>query len=219
MNYNDIIIILLLVIIIGLVLFKNDNTYFTQSDKFKNITPSDNNMVQNYIPVDVRQNIPVDVQQNIPMNVRQNIPMNVQQNNQFKNLNHKQDVHQLVKYPAQNFNINKRLDNIKKNKNESAIIIKNNVRNDSELNSNNDLGSLDDISLNKVNGKNKKYNIKKTLTTVSKNKKNNDTIEKNKTYEINKKVIIDDYSEFDNIKSLNSMDNTLSDVVSIIERN
>jgi hypothetical protein len=202
MNYNDIIIILLLVIIIGLVLFKNDNTYFTQSDKFKNITPPDNYIAQNYIPT----------------NAQQNIPMNMQQNNQYKNLNYQQYASLPVNSTAQNLNINKRLDNIKKNKNKSSIIIKNNVNNEDELNSNNDLGSLDDISLNKTSTKNKKYNIKKTLISESKNKNNNDAIKKNKTNEINKKVIIDDYSEFDNIKSLNSMDNTLSDVVSIIER-
>jgi hypothetical protein len=32
----------------------------------------------------------------------------------------------------------------------------------------------------------------------------------------NKKVIIDDYSEMENIKSLNSMDNTLSDIMSTL---
>lgn len=194
MNYNDIIIILLLVIIIGLVLFKNDNTYFTKSERIENIMPPDNYMTQNYASI------------------------NTQHNNQFKKLNYQQYNPQLANYPNPNVNINKYLNNIKKNKNKSSVIIKHNLDNKNDINNNNDLGSLDDISLNKNNVREKKHDIKKPSINVLKNKKNLQPIEKKKAEEINKKVIIDDYSEFDNIKSLNSMDNTLSDVISIVER-
>lgn len=58
------------------------------------------------------------------------------------------------------------------------------------------------------NDKNKKKYIDNTKNKTVKSiysKKNN-----------NKNIIVDNYSEYDNIKSLNSMDNTLSDVVSIV---
>ena len=61
---------------------------------------------------------------------------------------------------------------------------------------------INNLSINKNNINKKNYNKKYNYSNNEK---------------INKKVIIDDYSEFDNIKSLNSMDNTLSDLISIIE--
>jgi hypothetical protein len=75
---------------------------------------------------------------------------------------------------------------------------------------NNDTNSLLDDELNSlmdIYGKNKKMSEKKY-------KKNNKINKKP-----NKKVIIDDYFDYDNIKSLNSMDNTLHDLVSIVEKN
>ena len=69
------------------------------------------------------------------------------------------------------------------------------------------MSSLDDIKISQ-------YKKNKILTS---NTKKNKIIVNNEN--IKNKVIIDDYSDFDNIKSLNSMDNTLSDIVSMVDKN
>ena len=56
----------------------------------------------------------------------------------------------------------------------------------------------------------------KIIKNIDKSKK---TIAKYIYNKNNKNLIIDKYSEFDNIKSLNSMDNTLSDIVSVVDIN
>jgi hypothetical protein len=120
--------------------------------------------------------------------------------------------------------INDKLINIRNKKNKNSIILKNertnivpdnkNVLDNSLLDNNEvDLKSLDDNSINMMNVNTIKKSSIKNNNNVN-NKRNNENKNNEK---INKKVIIDDYSEFDNIKSLNSMDNTLSDLISIIE--
>ena len=64
--------------------------------------------------------------------------------------------------------------------------------------------------MNNLDDDMKRNDIDKKKHEKKDNYKNNE--------QINRKVIIDDYSEFDNIKSLNSMDNTLSDLISIVEK-
>jgi hypothetical protein len=196
------------------MLFKKDYAYFTSSESINQF------------------------------NGRQNfIPENRQVNNHQKNfLNTRQDYKQ-----SPNYNINDKLENIKNNKNNSSITIKhnsnieqkryNNINNSNSNNnkkyssdnkkyssynknndetSNGDLGSLDDISLNGLNNKNKNN---QKVRNYSKNDTKISNIRQNKKMdELNDKVIIDDYSDYDNIKSLNSMDNTLSNVVSMVEK-
>lgn len=198
MEYNDIIIILLLVVIIGLMLIKKEYVHFKNSENNNQY-----NNQQNYMPIQK--------------------PINTQSNYANTQLNNR--------HIAKNYNINDRLENIKKTKNSSPIIIKTNqdseqkkininnkfihknVVHKNNIDSYDDLGSLDDISLKQLN--NKKINNKKTKNQL---KNSNNTQENRKMNKLNDKVIIDDYSEFDNIKSLNSMDNTLSDIVSIVEK-
>ena len=205
MDYNDIIIITLLVVIIGLVLLKKDYTFF--SDNFTKTQTHENYVQENYAPY----------------------------SNQSNNLNysHYNNMSSLppntYTRPKQNTNgisINERLDSIKKNKDKSSVIIKNRHNSSKKIRDNvyedadiiDDIGSLDDISLKEVNITNKKLAIKKALVNNSRNDRVENIKQNKKNEEINKKVIIDDYSEFDNIKSLNSMDNTLSDVVSIVDK-
>lgn len=87
------------------------------------------------------------------------------------------------------------------------------IKKNNSFNNNVDLQSLDNnslISLNRVDVEVKKNNIDNNKHYKREKYTNNE--------QINGKVIIDDYSEFDNIKSLNSMDNTLSDLISIVEK-
>lgn len=209
MDYSDIIIISLLAIIIGLVLFRKDYTQlFNQSENFG-----------------------VHLLNNIPQN-RQNLTntpyQNIQHYNphEFTENNRNYNTHNFIgRNSNKNFNINERLENMKNNKTKTSVTIKNNSEynnnnlDDSEIS--NDLGSLDDISLkhisrNSIIKKNKNKNIKniKSIKSIKTEKKQNNKKNEN----ITNKVIIDDYSEFDNIKSLNSMDNTLSDIVSVVEK-
>lgn len=228
MDYNDIIIITLLVIIIGLVLVKKDYSYFTQFEKpnYENIN---NNFPQGNLEY-TKNNDYINHNHLKNSNIRNNV-YDSQRINQIKPNSSNRGI-----------SVNDKLSNIKNNKNKNLIILKNNKNNNinngeennnisdnSLFNINDvDLQSLDDISIknmsinttinrkiqNNKNINNKKYNEKETNNNNKKNNKKNDY--KNNE-NINKKVIIDDYSEFDNIKSLNSMDNTLNDLISIIE--
>jgi hypothetical protein len=171
MDYNDIIIISLLVIIIGIVLFKKDLQQLTHTEG--NITP------YNYRFNQVAQ-IPYG---QIPQLSRQPSQINYQE---YKpQLNYKQ-----------NYDMNKKLEKIKNNKQKS--LMNKNIKQKFNIDENNSIdekNSLDEISLNK------KSNLKKKIIKKQ------------------KKVVIDDYSEFDNIKSLGGLDNTLSDIVSIVDKN
>lgn len=201
MDYNDIIIITLLVIIIGLMLLKNNNGFFTTQDNF--FTPQIVQKPQIHIP-----------------HPNDNTKFYNRENNNFtsKNIKNNQKVNNKV-------NINNKLNNAKKYKDNSPIILKNNSTKHtrryeeetfaSENNSDvfkDELNSLDMTSLDDIKISQDKKN--KILTSSTKKNKiivNNENIKN--------KVIIDDYSDFDNIKSLNSMDNTLSDIVSMVDKN
>jgi hypothetical protein len=68
---------------------------------------------------------------------------------------------------------------------------------------------------NKTKNKNKSI-LKKSSNKQMPSEIANSIYNKQNIKSNNKKVIIDDYSEMENIKSLNSMDNTLSDIMSIL---
>jgi len=201
MDYNDIIIITLLVIIIGLMLFKNNYGFFINQDNIS--TPQIAQKSQTFIP-----------------STNNNTNYYNRENNNFtpKNIKNNQRENNKI-------NINNKLSNVKKYKDNSPVILKNNSiknirRNEedtlaSENNSNvfkDELDSLDMTSLDHIKISKDKKN--KILTS---NTKKNKIIINNEN--IKNKVIIDDYSDFDNIKSLNSMDNTLSDIVSMVDKN
>jgi hypothetical protein len=99
---------------------------------------------------------------------------------------------------------------IKNNKN--YIKNKNSIQNKKYNKYSSNLETQDNNSLDELNNF---YYEKKYLNKNKRNEKQNKKINE----KVNEKVIIDDYSEFDNIKSLNSMDNTLSDLISVVEKN
>lgn len=161
MDYNDIIIISLLVIIIGLVFTKREYIFTEQEI---------NNIPRQYLGISTRKNL------------NHQIPNDYVQ---LENVN-------------KSVSINEELNGMKKNKNKSSIMMKNKKFSNKNYHQDND-SEYGAESLKRI--PNHKYSKSKY--------KNNELI--------NKKVIIDDYSEFDNIKSLNSMDNTLSDLISVVE--
>lgn len=201
MDYNDIIIISLLVIIIGLMLLKNSNGIFTTQEFFT--PPQILQKTRSYEP-----------------HPNNNTNYHNRENNNYINRNIKNNQRDNNK-----ININNKLSKVKKYKDNSPVILKNNSikyinRNEdetlaSENNSNffkDELNSLDMNSLDDIKiSQDKKNKILTSNTNKNKIIVNNENIKK--------KVIIDDYSDFDNIKSLNSMDNTLSDIVSVVEKN
>ena len=173
MEYNDLIIIILLVVLIMTILFKYDVV------SSKNLKVNPNN----------------EVQQN--------------SDNLYYNREH--------------FNTNKK-----------KILSHDSINNKSNRNNKTYRNNLDDIEVeveehtentnmpelytqiyldNKTKNKSilKKSSNKKMSSEIANSIYNKQNIKSN-----NKKVIIDDYSEMENIKSLNSMDNTLSDIMSTL---
>lgn len=201
MDYNDIIIITLLVIIIGLMLLKNNNGIFTTQEFFT--SPQILQKTQTYVP---HPNINTNyynrendnyIDRNIKNNQRDNNKINI--NNKLNNVKKYKDNTPIILN-------NNSIKNIKRNKEETLTSENNSNMFKDELNSL-DMNSLDDIKISQD---------KKNKILTSKIKKNK-IIANNEN--IKNKVIIDDYSDFDNIKSLNSMDNTLSDIVSMVDKN
>ena len=205
MEYNDIIIIILLVVLIMTILFKYDVLGTSKNTS------------------------------NLSNVISSNIQM--QQDNQYKQVNKKENFNLNQRnnsYDSENYQLNKQIYNNNLNNSEKLNsskmkkkIYKNQI-NDDFVDDNNTANSLDDTNTNTDihnNYKNIKDKVKiKTKSILKKdfNKHSaNDMIEsiynKKNIKSNNKKVVIDDYSETENIKSLNSMDNTLSDVMSNIE--
>jgi hypothetical protein len=258
MDYNDIIVIMLLVVIImglGLILLKKDST---QSEHINSYLP--NNLL-----METRSNPKIQYPHSHPEN-RTNNKINNDDIDRGRIKVGKMDSssHGIV-YNSSDTNdfhptigINDRLANIKNKKNKNFVMLKN-KRNSPEDKgdiyvNNNKIHNTYDKTYNKTQDKtynnrnnqtynniyskphNKTYNNRDDLQSLEDNtiasfnnfsddldsmvdKKIHDKKKKYvKNEELNKKVIIDDYSEYDNIKSLNSMDNTLSDLISIVEK-
>jgi hypothetical protein len=191
MEYNDLLIILLLIVLIIVVLFKNDaKQYFmTDSNQQLNNLKQYKNQIENQ-----NQN-----QNQMKNQMKNQMQINTTDNKYEKPLtcvDGKCSIKQYNKLYNNKVNIN---DNENDNDN----------KNDNDNNYNN----ID----NKIIIK-RKDDIKRKLFSDKTKSNVVESIYNNKNKKINnKKVIIDDYSEMDNIKSLNSMDNTLSDIVSIVE--
>lgn len=231
MDYNDIIVIMLLVIVIiglGLVLFKKEYSQFMQTEQL-NSHLQNNLLANNYLPMNDYR-MPVNLEYS---KIRGEINDDSNNNifyNSHSDKDKKRNVQNVVYKKmgsTNNFDrevgINDKLTNMKNNKNKNSVVLKNkNIKNNiciddnkknNSFNNNVDLQSLDNnslISLNRVDVEVKKNNIDNNKHYKREKYTNNE--------QINGKVIIDDYSEFDNIKSLNSMDNTLSDLISIVEK-
>jgi hypothetical protein len=234
MDYNDIIVIMLLVIIImglGLILLKKEYSQSGYSAQFAQ-TEYPNSHPKNNLSSTGNSSI------NLPRSKHGTLGNDLQtNNNNFVNGN----MRHISNAPCKNMEsrnnqnrgitINDKLANIKNNTNngndnDNSIVLKNNknlvnnkikknniyiddkFQNNNIINNKADLESLDNNSLNNLNNL---KNLKNKNNGVEKSKYINNE-------QINKKVIIDDYSEYDNIKSLNSMDNTLSDLISIVEK-
>jgi uncharacterized membrane protein YhiD involved in acid resistance len=90
--------------------------------------------------------------------------------------------------------------------------LKNNYNNENDLNINNELKNITKNRKEHHKHNNHHYKHMQKDYILSKSKNNNKSILKKPTKA--QKIIIDDYSE---IKSLNSMDNTLSDIITIVE--
>jgi hypothetical protein len=194
MDYNDIIIILLLVIIIGLVLTKKDYAFISgfglnQSNQ-SNETPM-------FLQPNVKSSKHFQNYRNNDFSI--NDELNIMKRNKNKNRNKNSIVMTNRKYS----DLGQQPETLDSGSN-SEISFENNSENNFKNNSRNN---------SKNNLKNNMQNSKPKLKSSMKNPKSQF---KNNNFP-NKKVIIDDYSEFDNIKSLNSMDNTLSDLISVVE--
>jgi len=232
MDYNDIIVIMLLVIVImglGLILLKKEYSQFIQTEQ-PNSQLQNNLLANNYLPMnDYRMPINLEhlqnrgeINNNTNDNNFYNTHINKNRRNNAQTVTHKKM--ETLDNSNREIGINDKLASIKNSKNKNSVMLKNkNIKNNiciddnkknNSFHNNIDLQSLDNnslISLNNFNG----GGIKKN--DIDDNKYNKKSKYKNNE-EINRKVIIDDYSEFDNIKSLNSMDNTLSDLISIVEK-
>ena len=230
MDYNDIIIITLLVIIIGLVLLKKDNSYFTQNENSIPQTQAQAQaQTQAQAQAQTQAQAQAQAQNQLSNNYSPHKKIEYSKYNNYVNQNHfkksnnnmndikPNNINIQNNNSNQGININDKLINIKNKKNKNSIMLKNNDKKSSNSLldfSEVDLKSIDDNSSNIIDIPNMKNpNI---IKNINKNKYNDKHDYKNNK-KVNKKVIIDDYSEFDNIKSLNSMDNTLSDLISIIE--
>ena len=183
MEYNDLIIIILLVVLIMTILFKYD-------------VVGSNNFKVNYNN---------EKQQNLD-----NLYYNREQiNTNKKNLS---NSHDSDNHLSNTVNTSNRNNKIYRNKLEEIY--------DTELENQTENTNIHD-SDRQVYVDNKTKNKNKSILKKSSNKQMpseiaNSIYNKQNIKSNNKKVIIDDYSEMDNIKSLNSMDNTLSDIMSTL---
>ena len=97
-------------------------------------------------------------------------------------------------------------------------IVNNNINKDSQSLESGSLMSFGNLSdadsimgeINNINQTNNRRTLKNKIYSGKSQYKNSENQ--------NRKVIIDDYSEFNDIKSLGNMDNTLSDLLSIVEK-
>jgi len=210
MEYNDLIIIILLVALIMTILFKNDT--FGSNNLFKNRSNSQNE--QFWLNAN-RANGPI-----IPITQPDDYTKQYYSINQKNNL----DLSANYKSEAPLYNdisVDKRkLKNVSNKKTKPLRLIDKNeseytVERQSDKRYKHEKEYDDSYNYNKnsrmksILKKNKNMELSNDMVDKIYNKK---SIKSN-----NKKVIIDDYSEMENIKSLNSMDNTLSDIISNIE--
>lgn len=224
MDYNDIIVIMLLIIIImglGLILLKKESlqTEYLNSNLQNNLLAHSYSAINNNNTAQKMKNVNFDNNINNGDNNFNNRNIEKEKITNTPTIMYKKIEN--INNSNRELSINDKLKNIKNNKNKNCVTLKNN-KNYAKNNKNNiyiddnnniDLQSLDNNSLISFNN-------------LNNNIKQNDVNEKiydkqgkfNKNEKFNKKVIIDDYSEYDNIKSLNSMDNTLSDLISIVEK-
>jgi hypothetical protein len=206
MDYNDVVIMILMIIIVGLgfILFKNNNGLMNTNYDFYN--PNEPYL---FSP---RNNTNLNQENQKMYNYNR---QNYYYRNNYDRNNYDRNNYDRNNYDTNNHNrnnkknsINNKLSNIKKN-NIGKMINQEKIKNQNDIFAD-ELKSLDMVSFDIKINQEKKNKLLKTISP----KKN--TI---KNENINDKIIIDDYSDFDNIKSLNSMDNTLSDVVSIVDKN
>lgn len=212
MDYNDIIVIIMLTIIIialGLLLSQKEYSHFTQIEK---INPnSQNNLSVTKLPVN--NFLPINLEHQKYVNNVNNVNnCNDNDNYNFNNKNVLYKNIENINNSNQDINNNKFTNN--KNNKKLAMLKNTNVKNNISIN--------DNINNNYKNVKNVDLNFADNNSLITINKLSNNMNEKKIKYknneQIKRKVIIDDYSELDNIKSLNSMDNTLSDLISIIQK-
>ena len=197
MEYNDLIIIILLVVLIMTILFKydvvgsNNLKVNYNNEKQQNLDNLYYNKEQ--FNINKKKNLGNPYEYEKHMERPNNIPnmsntdidtrLNTSNRNNKIYRNKLDDIETELEYQTENTNIQDSdqhilVENKSKNKNKSILKKSSNKQMPSEI----------------ANSIYNKQNIKSN----------------------NKKVIIDDYSEMDNIKSLNSMDNTLSDIMSTL---
>jgi hypothetical protein len=201
MEYNDIIIITLLVVIIGIILVKTDYV----------------NLNRDKISGKLHLNENLNRYNNFSNSMKSNVERMPKQSINDKINNIKNDSN------YDNYTYNMTEQNYRKQKLDSN----DNIRGYNKYGDKVDKYGKNNNSIDPVRKKNSGTNKMvgriasdsddeqySKLEQISRNNdnRNHKSIKKN-----NKKIVIDDYSEKEDIKSLNSMDNTLSDIVSIVE--
>jgi hypothetical protein len=223
MDYNDIIVIMLLAIIatgLGLILLKKDFSYLAQGQSTYNFQNS---------PIPNRQNTMTEPYVDLSYdNSRDYQGTSGLFNSSYDRIKKKNILNIRKKMPSMNEKVptmNEKLLNIKNNKHKKYLtlenkkqIVNNTINKDSQSLESGSLMSFGNLSdansimgeINNINQTNNRHTLKNKIYSGKSQYKNSENQ--------NRKVIIDDYSEFDDIKSLGNMDNTLSDLLSIVEK-
>jgi hypothetical protein len=190
MEYNDLIIIILLVVLIMTILFKYD-------------VVGSNNLKANYNN---------EKQQNLDNSYYNREQLNINKKKILSN------PHEFDNHIPNMSNIDTRLITSSNRNNKTyrnkLSEIESEVENQTE-NTNMYDSDRHVYVENKTKNKNKSI-LKKSSNKQMPSEIANSIYNKQNIKSNNKKVIIDDYSEMENIKSLNSMDNTLSDIMSTL---
>jgi hypothetical protein len=228
MEYNDLIIIILLIALIMTILFKYDT--FGVTNKLRS-----NSQTEQFLLNANRQNAFTNSDYHYPSRVtNQSIP------DRYENQKNFGQIRQFDDYTKKYLHINQKntLDLNDDYKSETPMyndisVDKRKLKNISNKKTKSlRLIDKDESEYTVEKHSDKRYKHEKEYDDYDKNNKIKSILKKNKGVpnemvdkiynkknikSNNKKVIIDDYSEMDNIKSLNSMDNTLSDIISNIE--